>query len=97
MSEFNLNDKVKTKEEAVFLLQEDKWKHRRNIAYKSLYAILIITLIVLISALTGIGISNFTTIENYMITVIVGLISVIGFYYGVTGWYDTTKKKNGEE
>lgn len=94
---FNLKDNVETKEEAKFMLDADKWKHRRNFAYKSFYMIIAITAAVLFAAASGVGIANFATIENYLITTVVGLISIIGMYYGVTGWYDVSKKKKEED
>ena len=56
-----------------------------------------ITVIVLIMAVTGYGIASFSAIENYLITTVVGLISIIGMYFGVTGWYDAVKKDKSDD
>lgn len=95
MSEFNLNDEVETKEEAEILLENRKWYHRRGMAYKALYALFIIAALTFGSFFFYTEyIHLFSSIENVIITIVVGLVSIVGFYFGATTYFDFKREQN---
>lgn len=88
-------DDIQTKEEAEILLENRKWYHRRGMAYKALYAIFIITALTFGSYFFYTEhISLFSSIENVIITVVVGLVSIVGFYFGSTTYFDYKREQN---
>lgn len=92
MSEFNLNDDIQTKEEAEILLENRKWYHRRGMAYKALYCIFAIIVLTFGSFFFYTEhINLFSSIENVIITALVGLVSIVGFYFGATTYFDYKK------
>lgn len=91
-SQSNLNDEVETIEEAEFRLEEKKWSYRRGIAQKAFISILATLFGTFGMFLFKDDISNFSVIENVVITIVLGLVSIVGFYFGATTWADKGKK-----
>lgn len=77
--------KCKTDEE--FALMNRKWMHRRRIAYMSLFAIFIETLLIIALAVTG-NTGDLKDFSSILITVIAGQISLVGAYMGLSTWKD---------
>lgn len=98
MTDFDLNDNVKTKEEVEFDLENRKWNNRRKMAYLALYAnILFALLTFLIALVRPEALENLDAVTEIVVTVILGLTGVVGAYFGVTGWYDISALKKKEE
>lgn len=90
----NLNDDVETIEEAQFRLEERKWMHRRDIAKKSFY--LMVLIIVATFALLFIGdgsiISLMSLVSEIFVMALISLTSIIGMYFGATTYADIKRK-----
>lgn len=94
MSEFDLKDKVETKEEAEFKQDLDRWKNRRRMAYFSLYSAsgVLIFLAILMLFFPNI-LSFYKNIESTVITIILGWFSLVALYFGATTLAETFGNK----
>ena len=67
-----------------------RWYHRRKMAYRSLHALILIALLLILAIFTGTDTKAIAEISGLLATIIIGLVSVVGLYFGVTGWFDVT-------
>lgn len=68
-------------------LMHRKWMHRRRIAYISLFAVFVETLLIVALAVTG-NAGDLRDFSSILITVIAGQVSLVGAYMGLSTWKD---------
>lgn len=77
----------KCKTDGELALLNRKWMHRRRIAYMSLFAIFIETLLIIALAVSG-NAGELKDFSSILITVIAGQISLVGAYMGLSTWQE---------
>ncbi len=65
-----------------------KWKHRRRIAYLSLFAVFIETILIMVFAVSGYA-GDLKDFSSIFVTIIAGQISLVGAYMGLSTWKDS--------
>ena len=75
------------KEQEDLELVARKWKHRRRMAYVSLYAVIGLLLLVLLLAVSGHA-GNLKDFNSIIVTALGGFFTIIAAYFGVSTWYD---------
>lgn len=70
-----------------FELTARKWRHRRMMAYTSLWSVIGLVLLVIILAATG-KTGTLSEFNSILVMTIGGLISIVGAYFGFSTWYD---------
>lgn len=83
MENFNLNDDVETKEEALHKQDVDLWKNRRKMAYHCLYMSMLLLVFLLGMLVWQPSIlDNLNKIESLASTIVLGFFGVIALYFG---------------
>lgn len=90
----NLNDDIETIEEAQFRLEERKWSHRRDIAKKSFYLMVLMILATFALLFVGDGsiIQHMSSVSEIFVMGLISVTSIIGMYFGATTYADIKRK-----
>ncbi len=80
-----MDDQTKAVQEHELLLR--KWKHRRRLAYISLFAAMTTVVLIVILAISG-STGELNEFNSVLIVSISGFISLVGAYMGLSTWKD---------
>lgn len=93
--DFDLNDNKVNKTEAEFLLEKDRWKNRRKMAFSAFHSLLfLVGVVILVFFGMPDRIDDLNKIQDILAWFVGGFISIIGFYFGATAWFDARTASN---
>ena len=85
MSDFNLKDRIITREEADYTANVDLMKNRRTMAYWCLYTTMILGVLILLAlVLRPSLLDNFSKVESTIGALVLGWFSIIALYFGAS-------------
>ena len=85
MSEFNLKDRIVTREEADYKANVDLMKNRRTMAYWCLYTTMILAVLILLALVIRPSLlDNYSKVEGTIGGLVLGWFSIIGLYFGAS-------------
>ena len=85
MTDFNLKDRIVTREEAEFKANGDLMRNRRTMAYWCLYTTMILGVLILLALVIHPSLlDNYSKVEGTIGTLVLGWFSIIGLYFGAS-------------